>query len=134
MVLSRAHSDELAPLLLPAHAGQPKFFLRRHLRLARSVRDRRISRPARERAGSTEVEEASEAKLGVLQGLMQDRARFELRLDDGTVLAGRIDPSVNPATFAGLYNQPVRASLRRLTISRGGRRRVAWLLLDAIAP
>ncbi|WP_437303793.1 hypothetical protein [Sorangium sp. So ce388] len=91
-------------------------------------------RAARERASSTQVEEASEAKVGVLQGLMQERARFELRLDDGTVLAGRIDPSVDPATFAGLYNRPVRASLRKLTISRGGRPKVAWLLLDASAP
>ena len=90
-------------------------------------------RAARERAGSTQVEEASESRSGVLQGLMQERARFELRLDDRTVISGRIDPAVDPATLAGLYNQPVDASLRRLTISRGGRRRVDWLLLGAVA-
>jgi hypothetical protein len=89
-------------------------------------------RAARERAGSTQVEEVSEAKTGVLQGLMQERARFELRLDDRTVLSGRIDPSIDPATLAGLYNQPVDASLRRLTLSHGGRRRVDWVLLGAV--
>jgi hypothetical protein len=90
-------------------------------------------RAARERAGSTQVEEASESRSGVLQGLMQERARFELRLDDGTVLSGRIDPGIDPATLAGLYNQPVEASLRRLTLSHGGRRRVDWALLGAVA-
>jgi hypothetical protein len=87
---------------------------------------------ARDRASSTQVDEALEAKLGVLQGLMQERARFELRLDDGTVIAGRVDRAVEPSTLAALYNLPVSASLRRLTISRGGRRRVDWVLLSAV--
>jgi hypothetical protein len=91
-------------------------------------------RAARERASSTQVEEATDTKAGVLQGLMQDRARFELRLADGTVLAGRIDPVVDPAALASLYNQPIQASLRQLTISRGGGRRVDWVLLSAGTP
>ena len=86
-------------------------------------------RAARERADAATLTEDEESLAGVLCGILQDRRRFELRLDRGEMVSGRLHESLDAAGLVGRFNQRVGARLQRRTAARGGRSRTAWVIL-----
>lgn len=85
---------------------------------------------AQMRADTTTLEETEVYVEGVLEGLLPDRAQFELREGD-TLIAGRIDAMLPAKSLVPLFGKKIRAKLRRATAGRGGRVRVVWVLLGA---
>jgi len=85
-------------------------------------------RGARDRAAAMTLTE--ETHTGILYVFLGDPNFFELRTDGGALLSGPIDRAMEPATLAARFNQPVRATLRKVTAGRAGRTRTAFVLLS----
>jgi hypothetical protein len=93
---------------------------------------------AYQRAENASLEELQEEIQGQLLGLIPYGRRFEVRLNDGTVISGSVAPTLSESYLQKLseeqfVGQECQARIRRKRITRFGRTTESIVLLD-IAP
>ncbi len=81
-----------------------------------------------DRVENTRVSESEETREGVLYGWRLGHGDFELKLDDGEIISGRVEGQPLLERGAPLLMQRVVASLRVVTVERAGRSRPGWWL------
>lgn len=86
------------------------------------------ARGARERVENTQILESEETHPGLLCGWRIHHRDFELQLNHGEVLSGRIEGDAVLEQGARLLMQRVQATLQKVSVERGGQTRVGWSL------
>jgi hypothetical protein len=91
-----------------------------------------------ERAENANIEESEDAVTGQLLGLIPIGRRFEIRVDDGSIISGSVAPTLSESYLEHLKEQQLvgqrcRAVVRNKRITRFGRVSNSFVLMD-LAP
>jgi hypothetical protein len=85
---------------------------------------------AYERARAIQEDETVVPVEGIFSGVLAESRRFEHLTDSGQVIQGSLGESVLPAALAQMTSERCRAHLRRITLQRGHKTLVRYVLLE----